>query len=68
MILRVPETNNLPLKNGWLEDDPFLLGFGLYSEKNAANITPFEISPAQQNAFGLLVPKQKIRNPKNVFP
>ena len=28
----LPETKSLPLKNGWLEYDPLLLGFGLFSE------------------------------------
>jgi len=42
-------------------------------KNNAAQITPFEISRAQQNAFRLLVPKLKIRKnhketPKKCVP
>ena len=29
--ITLPETNSSPLKNGCLEYDPFLLGFGLFS-------------------------------------
>ena len=30
LLYTLPETNVAP-ENGWLEDDPFLLGFGLFS-------------------------------------
>ena len=32
-VYNLPETNIAP-KNGWLEYDPFLLGFGLFSGAN----------------------------------
>ena len=31
MCVTLPETNIFAPKNGWLEYDPFLLGFGLFS-------------------------------------
>ena len=30
-VYTLPETSSLPLENGWLEYDPFLLGYGLFS-------------------------------------
>ena len=34
-ILTLPETNIFAPENGWLEYDPFLLGFGLFSGVNS---------------------------------
>ena len=36
----LPKTNSLPFKNGWeLGNDPFLLGFGLFSGVNICCIS-----------------------------
>ena len=34
LSITLPKTNTFALENGWLEEDPFLLGFGLISGAN----------------------------------
>ena len=45
--ITLPETNIAP-KNGWLEYDPFLLGFGLFSGAFAVSFR--EVSPKKKDA------------------
>ena len=41
----LPETNIFAPKNGWLEYDPFLLGFGLFSGVNSLLVSGRVIFP-----------------------
>ena len=55
--LTLPETHSSPLKNGWLEDDPFLLGLGLVSGS-----VPQPLSFNRCHSWSLRSPK----SPRNI--